>query len=225
MSTFRFQAKYALLTYPQCGELDPFKVVNHLSELGAECIIGRENHADGGVHLHAFVDFGKKYRTRNARAFDVEGCHPNVSPSRGTPEEGYDYAIKDGDICGGGLERPTPDRVPTSRDVWPEIINAGSEQEFWGLCKSLAPRALVTQFTQLRAYAAWKFPPIRVPYETPEGIIIDTTWVVELDRWVRDNLESSSTGSKSCTSQRLQSAATRASMLGRGLAQRLARVR
>ena len=40
-----------------------------------------------GLHLHAFVDFGRKYRTRNTRAFDVEGCHPNVSPSRGTPEE------------------------------------------------------------------------------------------------------------------------------------------
>ena len=101
MSTFRFQARYALLTYAQCGDLDPFAVVNHLAELGAECIIGRENHSDGGLHLHAFVDFGRKYRTRNTRAFDVQGCHPNVSPSRGTPEEGFDYAIKDGDVVAG----------------------------------------------------------------------------------------------------------------------------
>ena len=170
MSTFRFQARYALLTYAQCGDLDPFAVVNHLAELGAECIIGRENHTDGGIHLHAFVDFGRKYRTRNNRAFDVQGCHPNVSPSRGTPEEGYDYAIKDGDVVAGGLERPAGSRVDTTSDVWTEIINAKDEQDFWSLCQSLAPRSLVTQFTQLRAFAAWKFPPIRVPYETPEEL-------------------------------------------------------
>jgi len=196
MSTFRFQARYALLTYPQCGHLDPFAVVNHLAGLNAECIIGRENHADGGIHLHAFVDFGVKYRTRNARAFDVEGCHPNVSPSRGTPEDGYDYAIKDGDIVAGGLERPTGSRVDATGGVWPEIINAKDESEFWRLCESLAPRSLVTSFTQLRAYAAWKFPPIRVPYETPEGVIIDTSWVVELDSWVRENLGRGETGGK-----------------------------
>nr|QJB18546.1 MAG: replication-associated protein [Genomoviridae sp.] len=196
MSTFRFQARYALLTYAQCGDLDPFAVVNHLAGLGAECIIGREDHADGGIHLHAFVDFGVKYRSRNSRAFDVEGHHPNVSPSRGTPEEGFDYAIKDGDVVAGGLERPIGGRVDAAGGVWPEIINAKSESEFWSLCESLAPRSLVTSFTQLRAYAAWKFPPIRIPYETPEGVNIDTSWVAELDGWVRENLGRGTSGGK-----------------------------
>ncbi|AIF34855.1 RepA [Sewage-associated gemycircularvirus-10a] len=196
MSTFRFQARYALLTYAQCGDLDPFAVVNHLAGLGAECIIGREDHADGGIHLHAFVDFGVKYRSRNSRAFDVEGQHPNVSPSRGTPEEGFDYAIKDGDVVAGGLERPIGGRVDAAGGVWPEIINAKSESEFWSLCESLAPRSLVTSFTQLRAYAAWKFPPIRIPYETPEGVNIDTSWVAELDGWVRENLGRGTSGGK-----------------------------
>jgi len=194
MPSFRFQARYALLTYPQCGHLDPFAVVDHLAGLGAECIIGRENHADGGIHLHAFVDFGVKYRSRNPRAFDVNGCHPNVSPSRGKPEEGYDYAIKDGDVVAGGLERPGGGRVDATNGVWAEIVNASDEQEFWSLCESLAPRSLVTSFTQLRAYAAWKFPPIRVEYETPAGINIDTSWVVELDRWVQHNLGQDQTG-------------------------------
>lgn len=196
MSAFRFQARYALLTYPQCGHLDPFAVVNHLAGLGAECIIGRENHADGGIHLHAFIDFGRKYRTRDQRAFDVEGCHPNVSPSSGTPEKGYDYAIKDGDIVAGGLERPHGGRVDPTRDVWPQIINAENESEFWSLCESLAPRALVTQFTQLRAFAAWKFPPIKIPYETPQGVNIDTSWVAELPNWVSENLNREPCGGK-----------------------------
>jgi hypothetical protein len=196
MPAFRFQARYALLTYPQCGNLDPFAVVNHLAGLGAECIVGRENHADGGLHLHAFVDFGSRYRTSNARAFDVEGCHPNVSPSRGTPEDGFDYAIKDGDVVAGGLERPAGGRVDATGGVWADIINAKDKSEFWSLCESLAPRALVTQFTQLRAFADWKFPEVRVPYETPSGIVIDTSWVVELDSWVQDNLGRGESGRK-----------------------------
>ena len=170
MSTFRFQARYALLTYSQCGDLDPFQVVNHLAGLGAECIIGREIHADGGLHLHAFVDFGVKYRTRNPRAFDVEGQHPNVSPSRGTPEDGFDYAIKDGDVVAGGLERPSGSRMDPTGGVWVEIVNAKDLHEFWSLCESLAPRALVTSFTQLRAYAEWKYRVSRAPYENPEEL-------------------------------------------------------
>lgn len=45
---FRFAARFALLTYAQCGDLDPFAVNDHLGSLGAECIVGRENHGDGG---------------------------------------------------------------------------------------------------------------------------------------------------------------------------------
>ena len=101
--TFRFAARYGLLTYAQSGELDPFRVVNHLADLGAECIIGREDHADGGVHLHAFFMFERKFESRNVRVFDVDGCHPNIVRGYGTPEKGWDYATKDGDVVGGGL--------------------------------------------------------------------------------------------------------------------------
>nr|QWY79444.1 MAG: replication-associated protein [Cressdnaviricota sp.] len=101
-------SRYLLLTYAQSNGLDEWDVSNHLSTLGAECIIAREDHADGGTHLHCFVDFNRKFRSRNIRIFDVGGFHPNVSPSRGTPEKGYDYAIKDGEVVAGGLARPAP---------------------------------------------------------------------------------------------------------------------
>ena len=100
---FRFQARYALLTYAQCGELDPFRVVEHLGSLRAECIIGRESHVTGGLHLHAFVGWERKFSTRDCRAFDVDGHHPNIVASYGTPESGWDYACKEGDIVAGGL--------------------------------------------------------------------------------------------------------------------------
>lgn len=185
---FRFRSRYALFTYSQCGELDPFQVVCLFSSLGAECIIGRENHADEGVHLHAFVDFGKRFNTSNERLFDVDGRHPNIAPSRGTPEKGYDYAIKDGDVVGGGLERPVRSGVSESVDVWRQIADAEDRDSFWELVRELAPRALLTNFTSLRNYAEWHYRPERTPYSTPEGITFDLSGTEGLSEWVRDNL-------------------------------------
>ena len=113
---FSFNARYVLLTYAQCSDLDAWAVNDHLAFLGGECIIGRELHADGGTHLHAFCDFGKKFRSRRGDIFDVDGHHPNVVPSRGNPERGYDYAIKDGNIVAGGLARPSECRAVSNGD-------------------------------------------------------------------------------------------------------------
>ena len=43
--TFNFNARYALLTYAQCGDLDGWQVSDHFTELRAECIVAREAHA------------------------------------------------------------------------------------------------------------------------------------------------------------------------------------
>ena len=100
---FRLQARYVLLTYAQCGDLDPWVVHDVITSFPAECLIGRETHADGGTHLHAFVDFGRKVDIRDPRRFDVEGFHPNIQPCGRTPQKMLDYAIKDGDVVAGGL--------------------------------------------------------------------------------------------------------------------------
>lgn len=188
---FRFQAKYGLLTYAQCGELDPFLVVNHLGSLGAECIVGRENHVSGGLHLHCFFMFSRKFSTRNCRAFDVGGFHPNIVAGYGTPEAGFDYATKDGDICGGGLERPSGDEpgLPKSRGVWADIILAETRDEFFELCKDLDPRSLCVNFNSLRAYADWRYRLVPTAYTHPAGIELRTDSMPDLDRWAHANLE------------------------------------
>lgn len=186
---FRFDAKYGLLTYPQCGDLDAWAIVDMLGDLGAECIVGREDHVDGGVHLHAFFMFERKFSSRNVRVFDVDGRHPNVVRGYSTPEKGYDYATKDGDIVAGGLERPgVREKVSGASEKWARILLSESRDEFFETVAQLDPRALCINFGSLRAYADWRYRPTRDPYVTPGGISFDTSGFPELEQWVRESL-------------------------------------
>lgn len=196
----RFQFKHVLLTYAQCGELDPFKVVEHLGDLGAECIVGREDHADGGVHLHCFATFEEKFRTRDERWADVEGCHPNAQPCKTTPEKMYDYAIKDGEVVAGGLGRPSGVRDGENGSKWGQILNAGSRDEFFALVQELDPRALGYAHASVMRCADWLFPVVREPYVSPAGVSFDTSAFPELDDWVRDYLRGSVVGECSLSS-------------------------
>lgn len=168
--TFNFHSRYGLFTFAQCADLDPFEVVNHFASLNAECIIGREDHADGGTHLHCFVDFGRKYRSRRSDAFDVGGRHPNIVSSRGTPEKGWDYATKDGNVVAGGLDRPSGSGHHARNHNWAAITSTNSADEFWAMVLDLEPRAAACSFSQLERFAAWKFRPAVIEYQHPSSI-------------------------------------------------------
>jgi len=181
--TFLFSARYALLTYPQCGDLDGWAVSDHLSSLGAECIVGRENHSDGGTHLHAFLDFGRKKQSRRSDIFDVGGHHPNIAPSRGRPGVGYDYAIKDGDVVAGGLARPGGSGLSEAQNKWGQIVAAESRDEFFDLLRELDPKTLVTRWTELNKYADAAYAPVPEPYVGSDGKQFELGVVPELARW------------------------------------------
>nr|UBQ66298.1 Rep protein [finch CRESS-DNA virus] len=188
MPHFSFRARYALLTYAQCGDLDPWSVSNLLSDVPAECIIGREVHADGGIHLHAFVDFGERFFTSDPRRFDVDGRHPNIQACGRTPGKMYEYAIKDGDVVAGGLGRPGGEDVAGAGAIWDRIVDAETASEFWDLVRALAPRVLITNFNSLRGYVEWKYKPEVAPYVTPPGMVFDISGVAELGQFVHENL-------------------------------------
>lgn len=192
---FRFQARFGLLTYPQSGDLTGEQIVVHLGSLGAECIVGRESHADGGIHLHAFFMFERKFQSRNERIFDVGGHHPNIVPSRGTPEAGYDYATKDGDIVAGGLLRADcTERIPETSSKWAYFVLAETRDEFFSRIQAEDPRSLCTHFTSLCAYANWRYRPEVIPYRNPDGISFDTSEYAALDDWVRRSLGTNRSG-------------------------------
>lgn len=191
MPSFSVNARYVLLTYAQCGELDPFRIVEVIGGLQAECIIGRELHEDGGIHLHCFVDFGRKFRSRRTDVFDVDGRHPNITSSRGTPWKGYDYAIKDGDIVAGGLQRPDEspggDGSGSAHSKWAEITSAETREEFYELVERLDPKAAVVSFPAIQKYADWRYAPRDEEYVSPPGITFTGGEIDGRDCWLQQS--------------------------------------
>ncbi|QCS37584.1 replication-associated protein [Tortoise genomovirus 19] len=186
MPHFDYHFRYALITYSQCGDLSPELVGGRFQELGAKLVIGREAHADGGIHLHCFVDFGRKRRFRRVTCFDVEGRHPNIVQSKGTPDKGYDYAIKDGDIVWETLERPSPSRSGDTKTAakWAEITSASDRESFWDLVHQLDPKSAATHFSTLQKYCDWKFAPKPPVYESPGNISFHGGDVDGRDSWL-----------------------------------------
>lgn len=177
--------RYVLFTYAQSGpDFDYWAVVELLGDLGAECIIGRELHEDGGIHYHVFADFGRLFSTRKVRIFDVGGKHPNIQPIRITPAKAYDYAIKDGDVVAGGLGRPGGDCDWDPDNFWSAATHAGSADEFLHFCDQLAPRDLVRSFPNFRAYANWKWNDRVAVYDQPGGAVFDTSEAPGIDAWL-----------------------------------------
>ncbi|WGO62798.1 replication protein [Genomoviridae sp.] len=183
MSAFYFSARYVLLAYAQCGTLSEWDVLDHISSLGGECIIGREDHVDGGTHLHVFVDFGRKKQSRRSDFFDVGGHHPNIVPSRGRPEGGWDYATKDGDVVAGGLARPGSDRLPAAANIWSSVVDAESREEFLDLVRQLDPKTFVLRHRELLEYADRYFAERIEPYVGPAGLEFELGVVPELAGW------------------------------------------
>lgn len=181
--SFIFHAQYGLFTYAHSEQLDPFAIVEHFGGLGAECIVASERYPTGeGIHYHVFADFGRKFRSRRAGCFDVAGFHPNIVASRGTPEAGYDYTVKDGDIVAGGLERPSGVESVSRAAKWDIIVNAETREEFFQLLQKLDPKSLVCSHRSCVAYADWKYRVDPAPYATPNGVF-DLAEYGDLSEW------------------------------------------
>nr|UTM74958.1 replication-associated protein [Tick-associated circular DNA virus] len=183
MPPFSINCRYVLLTYAQSGDLSEWSVLDHISSLGAECIIAREDHADGGTHLHVFCDFGRKFRSRQQNLFDVDGRHANIQPSRGRAEFGYDYAVKDGNVVAGGLARPGSGGLPKAKNIWSEIVGAESRDEFLDLVQCLDPKSFVLRHRELLEYADRYYAERIEPYVGPTGVEFELGMVPELARW------------------------------------------
>lgn len=188
--TFRFAAKYGLLTYAQSEGLDPLRIVEHLGDLGAECIVGRELHDDGGTHYHAFFMFDRKFQSRNARVFDIDSYHPNILRGVKTPEQMYDYATKDGDVCGGGLERPDPrgQHSKNNDEFWTAVFDAETKEETLRCARDTGVGLYGRYYFQIRAIAESKAVHSPLDYVSPGELEWELGPYPELSDWCTSHL-------------------------------------
>lgn len=96
-----FNGKRFFLTYPRT-EFSKEELVEFLKSKGdiTDYVVAREEHADGGFHLHACVEFSKHQR-HAVNWLDFNGRHPNKQDPRKW-EACKTYCKKDGDF----LEAP-----------------------------------------------------------------------------------------------------------------------
>ncbi|AEF58771.1 Rep [Mosquito VEM virus SDBVL G] len=189
-------AKFLLLTYAQVPEDVvtelPLRLLHLCTEHDADVIIGKEQHSDGGIHFHAFLDFrGSKFSTRNERFWDIAGRHPNIARVGRTPWKAYDYAIKDNDIVGGTATRPEEGGGGSGgnkqHEDWTYICEAISEEVFFDRIRERRPGDLVRSFCNIRKYADWHYRAVPEPYSTPEEYRFSLADYVEIDNWASTN--------------------------------------
>lgn len=93
------------MTYPRCSVTPENALPQLLEALPdlADYAIAVENHADGGLHLHAFLraSEGKLLRVNHARLLDLDDgsktYHPNLESAR-QPESWLAYIGKEGPL-------------------------------------------------------------------------------------------------------------------------------
>lgn len=178
---FRFNAKRAFLTYPQCDTLSKERVVEFLRDScgAAWYCVGLEQHEDGGNHIHAYAEWLRRIDVRDERHFDVDGQHPNVQPVR-SKDHVLGYCQKGGDFI-GNCEKTAPNTVR-----YGEIIrNARGKDDFLSQVVQHHPRDAVLHLEPLRQFADWYYAEERdryVPQHTEFSV------PGEMTDWVNVNL-------------------------------------
>lgn len=99
---FRFDSFYVFLTYPH-SQFDHGELHGHLNGLCPVlwCRIATERHSDGDPHVHCIAKFVRRFCTRDERAFDYQGRHPNIQPVR-VVARAVAYVGKDGEFTDFG---------------------------------------------------------------------------------------------------------------------------
>lgn len=130
--SFKFDSQHVFLTYPQ-SNLDWQQIIDHLRSLKdiAWARVCVEKHADGNLHQHVVAKFTSRLQTRNQRAFDVAGQHPNIQPVRSV-KRALAYVAKDGEFHDVGT---VPGDGPGDEPDWLELASTSDEGVYYATAK------------------------------------------------------------------------------------------
>lgn len=147
MSTqFRLRGGAHLFTWAQVTDTTTHvDVVQLLGDAAKAYIIAKENHQDGGVHFHAYVEWKKPQDRILGESFYLSNQRPNVKPKRSKPERraARDYCRKDGDFIESGFDTD-PD---TEEEKPSESLKKAYEEskgDLAGFIESILDRGITT---------------------------------------------------------------------------------
>jgi len=145
-----------------------------------------EEHQDGNTHLHAYLQFDKKYQTTNSLYFDVLDYHPNVQSTK-NHQNVINYIKKDGNFISNLPEKTSAKEK--EKAVWTSLITEStSVEDFMARAEQEVPREAVLYNNNLAAFAAKKYKKTIEPYAS-QYLPEDFDQVPEgLKAWVRDSL-------------------------------------
>lgn len=172
---------YAFLTYSQSPDDFESAIESHLRGLGVtDLVIGHERHADGGHHYHVMAQWPAGYETRDPRAFDVDGRHPNYRNVRGGANAArvYQYCTKD--RCVSGNLELAVQRRPTRNEIWSEFVSAASKPEFLAMLRERAPYEYVLHYDRLLSFCRSTLPEPNTYVPKYTNFLVPT----ELQEWV-----------------------------------------
>lgn len=180
---FRVNARHFAITYPQC-DLSPEEFCEQFGQLhgdsGASFRAASELHDDGGLHWHVALTFPKRYDLTNARAWDLDGFHPNIQAARDYGQW-FDYISKDGVFFDVGDPSPAKRKVP-----WSEALAAGNKADFLATVRMVSPRDYILQNERVHYYADQAYNSVEAPYQSkPEWNFRETgtmnDWKMQMD--------------------------------------------
>lgn len=186
--TFVFQNKNAFLTFAQCP-IEKADALQHFQDKFptlVEYIVAEESHADGGRHLHCFLQFQPRFNSREVTVFDMvrDGVtyHPNIARPRSVAAV-IKYVQKDGDfIASLGID------VLLKKKSWGQIrAEATSTVEYLASVGEHYPRDFALNYERLRVFAEIIFPDPLPVYESPyprDSFNVPP----ELNDWVDENV-------------------------------------
>lgn len=128
MDSFRVRGKRFLLTWAQCDAshyaVQQLFVAHRSPKL---LIVGRERHANGDPHIHAYVEYEKSLDVKYTGFWDIDERRPNIKPKRTKREyaTAKDYVKKEGDyeVFGEDTEEEEQAR--------PKLVQRAQEEASW----------------------------------------------------------------------------------------------
>ena len=190
---FQVRARNFIITFPQVPEHCQHEFdagTPFLERVTANfgnplcCRLGRERHADGGIHYHIYLGFDKIVTVNSATAFDYFGTHGDIKSVRRTPHKVFDYVGKDGDIR---LEHGEPPADARSRErddsnKWADIISCDTKESFLSAVRQQAPRDWLLSNQRILEYANLYYPEEKPEYEAP-SITVERERYPEISEW------------------------------------------